>query len=680
MDNKTLMIAMMALSVGSSVVMGGTYRTRKTYPGFGYWTCAIFASALGTVVFSLRSGHPSWLNLVVSNTLLVSSFVLIYRGMRVFRGGAPHTRRDVGVLLSFVVLMGYFSLEPQDINGRIAVYSVYVGMLALATVRTMLRQRPAYFGANEITLSGWFGFVGVFSLVRAFYSGWFKPDIPVFMFDSGFQSLFLLAQILTVLLGTLTLIGINTQRLEYDLRATQEALQQQLAARARVESDLQRSQQRYQLLTEHMSDNVWTLDTQNWRLTYVSPSVERITGFSVEDMLAMASEQVFAHYENGSILAQLQQRHQDFLAARIHSEHYFTDVIELPCKDGSWVWTEINSHFVRDPVSGAIELHGVTRDITQRKQTEVELIAAKSKLQGMLDALPDLLFEIGPDGVIHDYRSPRSDLLAVAPEVFIGQPISGILPPDVVAVVTAALDEAVDRGVSMGHTYALVLPHGVRWFELSLAAKPQAAGENARYIGLARDITERQQMQKALEERTAELQRVNADLHMRASHDVLTGLHNRLAANDRLRTEFLGVKRSRKVYTVLMLDIDFFKRVNDTHGHAIGDQVLVHIAQVLRATLRESDFIARYGGEEFLALLPATDLASAYPVAEKLRQAVEATPDPVAGRVTVSVGLALATPDQVDEEVAVREADDQLYTAKKAGRNRVSMAAVADRA
>jgi diguanylate cyclase (GGDEF)-like protein len=159
-----------------------------------------------------------------------------------------------------------------------------------------------------------------------------------------------------------------------------------------------------------------------------------------------------------------------------------------------------------------------------------------------------------------------------------------------------------------------------------------------------------------------------------ARRDVLTQLPNRLAANERLQTEFLRMKRSKSVYAVLMIDIDHFKQVNDTYGHAVGDQVLQRVAATMQAALRESDFCARFGGEEFLALLPATDLSAAYQVAEKLRQAVQASPDPTAGRLSVSMGLGLSNPEQANVDIAVRDADEALYRAKSGGRNQVQMA------
>jgi diguanylate cyclase (GGDEF)-like protein/PAS domain S-box-containing protein len=194
------------------------------------------------------------------------------------------------------------------------------------------------------------------------------------------------------------------------------------------------------------------------------------------------------------------------------------------------------------------------------------------------------------------------------------------------------------------------------------------------------DITERQKMeQKIIEmnaelelkirERTAELSKANEDLRHLSRHDALTGLHNRLSANERLHSEFISMKRSQNNYAVLLLDIDFFKKVNDTHGHSVGDSVLQQLAHIFKSTLRESDFAARYGGEEFLLLLPNTELFEARLVAEKIRHTIEVTPHAVAGKITVSIGVAIATPDEPDEYISVKEADNNLYAAKKSGRN-----------
>lgn len=192
-----------------------------------------------------------------------------------------------------------------------------------------------------------------------------------------------------------------------------------------------------------------------------------------------------------------------------------------------------------------------------------------------------------------------------------------------------------------------------------------------------RNFTTITRQQGRLEQVNTQLTERQAELERLARNDELTGLANRFSANERLHTAFVGMRRAQQPCAVLMMDIDFFKRINDTHGHAVGDQVLQRVAKSVQTTLRASDFSARFGGEEFLALLPDPTLPAAIKVAEKLRHAVGALSDPIAGRITLSIGLSVAAPEQVNEDVAVREAEDALYQAKRDGRNRVQTASEA---
>lgn len=219
-----------------------------------------------------------------------------------------------------------------------------------------------------------------------------------------------------------------------------------------------------------------------------------------------------------------------------------------------------------------------------------------------------------------------------------------------------------------------------------------AKGAPLRMAGCVTDVSERkrheQQLQAAREalvasnlsleqkvaERTTELENANEGLRELARRDVLTRLPNRLAGNEKLDDEFVRMSRTQEAYAILMMDVDWFKEINDSYGHAVGDIVLRHIADVIQGELRDSDFVARYGGEEFMALLPATDLAGALVLGEKIRLALESSPPEDVGVVTVSIGVAVATPDQDDMDVAVRQADAGLYEAKETGRNKVMVA------
>ncbi len=174
-----------------------------------------------------------------------------------------------------------------------------------------------------------------------------------------------------------------------------------------------------------------------------------------------------------------------------------------------------------------------------------------------------------------------------------------------------------------------------------------------------------------VDERTAELARANAELQNLAWRDSLTGLPNRLSGMNHLESEFARMCRTEARSSVLMMDVDHFKPINDTYGHGVGDEVLKHIAGVITRSLRTGDFVARFGGEEFVALLPDTDLEGARVVAEKIRMAVEEATEPTAGRLTISIGATVATPADNEMSGAVRRADAALYEAKRSGRNRV---------
>lgn len=176
-------------------------------------------------------------------------------------------------------------------------------------------------------------------------------------------------------------------------------------------------------------------------------------------------------------------------------------------------------------------------------------------------------------------------------------------------------------------------------------------------------------LEEKVDRRTRELREANLALEQLARHDTLTGLHNRLAANERLRSEFQRSRRSRQEEALLVIDVDHFKQVNDTWGHETGDQVLIHIADQLKASARQTDFVARLGGEEFLAILPDTSPAGAMIVAEKIRADIADSTAPTVGRVTVSIGVGIVEADDKDEDDALRRADQALYRAKGGGRN-----------
>jgi diguanylate cyclase (GGDEF)-like protein len=167
---------------------------------------------------------------------------------------------------------------------------------------------------------------------------------------------------------------------------------------------------------------------------------------------------------------------------------------------------------------------------------------------------------------------------------------------------------------------------------------------------------------------------------LRAAADPLTGLEGRRAMEDRLKQERSRTSREGRHCAVALLDVDHFKRVNDTHGHAVGDRVLVGFAGLLQQSLRTYDGVFRYGGEEFVLCLPGVEAAVAHRMVERIRATVAGTPfETAAGRtffVTFSAGIAELAPELAPAR-SLELADAALYRAKSAGRNQVVLAETA---
>lgn len=227
--------------------------------------------------------------------------------------------------------------------------------------------------------------------------------------------------------------------------------------------------------------------------------------------------------------------------------------------------------------------------------------------------------------------------------------------------------------ISEGDMEAEDIDVGPRQDEIGLLAKHF----NIMHRTIKRQIAElnahREMLEQEVKERTKELEEANKKLDLISRTDELTGLPNR---RDMLRTidnEIQRVARTKKPFCFIFIDIDHFKNVNDTYGHACGDEVLKHVSATIRNLLRKYDVLARYGGEEFLTLLPETDIEGAKVVAERFRKAVEEE-TVIFGNLSIKVTITLGVAQYnhaLGADRSIQMADHALYEGKETGRNKV---------
>lgn len=256
----------------------------------------------------------------------------------------------------------------------------------------------------------------------------------------------------------------------------------------------------------------------------------------------------------------------------------------------------------------------------------------------------DLARQSAPSVVLLDVEMPVLDGYGVIAELKVDPATRDV--PVVILTGQADLVKALDAGA---HDFV---------------RKPPQQGELRARVAAAVRV---KVLQDELRARADELERVSRTDH-------LTGLHNRRHIEEHLRGLRSGARRHGYPLAVLVIDVDHFKQVNDTLGHAGGDEVLIEVARRLEATVRSEDLVGRWGGEEFIVLAPYTDVSAAAALGERLRAAVGGTPVIGDGReltVTISIG---ATAGDGDDDLVV-QADRHLYAAKAAGRDRVETGA-----
>ncbi|MDN5836518.1 MAG: EAL domain-containing protein, partial [Nitrosospira sp.] len=328
-------------------------------------------------------------------------------------------------------------------------------------------------------------------------------------------------------------------------------------------------------------------------------------------------------------------------------------------KDGSIVIANVNVKCVRTDDGKVNYFVAMIRDITEQEHRKIEALAAQSQLRAMLDAIPDLLFELDLDGYCHAYHSTRTHLPPVPAEDLLGKSISDVLLPGAVDIIMSALREAQAKGLSSGKQVELELFQGKFWFELSVSRKHVDSGLDPRFIVLARDVTER----KASEQRILNL----------AHYDSLTGLPNRALLADRMRVAIKRAARQSGRLAVLFVDLDRFKPINDSLGHEIGDQLLKAVAERMLGSVRGVDTVSRVGGDEFVVLLSEIETTEdAARVAEKLIRELS-QPYGIEGHellVSASVGICIYPDNGTQPNVLLRNADASMYSAKEAGRGR----------
>jgi diguanylate cyclase (GGDEF)-like protein/PAS domain S-box-containing protein len=323
------------------------------------------------------------------------------------------------------------------------------------------------------------------------------------------------------------------------------------------------------------------------------------------------------------------------------------------------------------------------RDISSRKQTETVLKESEEKFRKLAEVKTIAMYIYDGSAVLFANNAFLEITGYAEAELNAGDPLE-IIHPEERAQARLRFESRL-RGEAITERYEtrIVTRQGEeRWVDLSVGMINYRG--NPAVLGTFLDITDRKRaglelvrINAELAEQLAENRLLQERLLEQAVRDVLTGLFNRRYLQETLDRELAAARRVPNEVGIIMLDLDHFKRINDTHGHRAGDLVLASLGKLILRNTRRMDIACRYGGEEFVIIMPTTSLDGARGRAEALRSAVESLEVDFEGqslRATISAGVAAFPLHGEDGESILRAADEALYAAKAAGRNRVASA------
>ena len=441
-----------------------------------------------------------------------------------------------------------------------------------------------------------------------------------------------------------------------------------------VERTLKASEAKYRVLAENATDLIWSVDIE-LTFTYFSPSIWSLLNYSPDQALTLKLEDLFSResytdFLTGFINFFTKLEPQTRSAAR--DMESLTMELQHRRRDGRLIWAEVRAGAIRGNDGRLTGMLCVSRDIGKRKEAEEALRENEQRLRAIYTAIPDLIINVACDGTILSCK-PAGDFAQFASRDFlVGQPVSRILFEAAAGGIVASITEVCNKSKDLAIVeYSRPVGDRIKYYE----ARIVASGQDEALI-IIRDVSERRQAELERTRLINDLEAVQEELRFQAIRDALTGLFNRRYMEESLAKEISRAARMEETVGLVMFDLDRFKNLNDTYGHAAGDLVLRELGALVTANVRSEDVACRYGGEEFVVIMPWISQKTAVMRAEELRAKVEQELIlKFEGRslpsITISLGAVVMPGKGTTTDRIVGAADKALYQAKEAGRNRV---------
>lgn len=632
------------------IALSVQYFVNRTYRGVKWWLLGSCLWMLGMLFMPLISDKSLYLLARVANPLTVLGQLFLYVGIIKFLDQKPNRPVLISIYAAFLLVYYYFMFGENSISGRSLVISITLAILLfMSAYKLIFNKDKRIYGSANFTAVVFIAF-GCFSAMR-FLSVIFSPPVQQYSDQSEILILSFIVPLVVSLLWTFGFIIMLNQRLYGEIREEKEKLQ---------------------LIFNTSPDAAIISRLSDGLIVDVNSGFEVMTGFSRAELI-------------NNTIPKIEVWHK--LSDRVNFINEIGN--KGKCENREFVFQKKNGSLFDGNISARIitinaEPHiiSVVQDITQRKQAEEALRESEEMYRSILTASPDDITITDMKGRIL-VTSPAANIMfgfGQYDQVIGTQLLDYILPEERERARANIISLCKGELTGPNEYKGLRKDQSIFDIEVNSGLIHDANGQPAKMVFVVRDISERKQADQQIQQLIHQLEIEKSAAQLNAVTDSLTGLPNRRYFDEALSTEFHRLKRSGFPMSLIMLDVDHFKKYNDHYGHLAGDECLRQIGIILKSMVgRATDVVARYGGEEFVAILTDTDHHGAATLAERIRQAVQDLAIPhanssIAEVVTVSLGVVtvyttgLASPEQI-----VAMADEAMYSAKKEGRNRVSI-------
>ncbi|UEX79414.1 diguanylate cyclase domain-containing protein [Spiribacter halobius] len=438
------------------------------------------------------------------------------------------------------------------------------------------------------------------------------------------------------------------------------AIETDVTQRKAFEDELRQERERFANIIWGTGAGTWEWNVQTGEVR-LNERWASIIGYTLEE-LAPISIDTWIRHTHPEDLARSEDALQRHFAGETDA---YESEVRMRHRDGHWVWILDRGRLISRTDDGRPQwIFGTHLEITARKEAQLQVDELLARLQQMVAKVPGVVYQYRqwPDGrFAFPYVSEGvRELYGLTPRDIIEEPSRAfeLIHPEDRERVAAGIQASFEQVMPWNEQYRALLPDGrTLWLEGHADPERMADG-SVLWHGYIRDVTAFKETER--------------HLHHIAHYDSLTGLPNRALLADRLERERALARRQGSLVAVVYLDLNGFKPVNDTYGHATGDALLRELADVMRRNLRETDTAARVGGDEFVVLLG--NLADQAAALESLERLLAALAEPLAVdglslRVTASAGVSFyPQPEPVDGETLIHQADQAMYQAKHTGR------------